>query len=49
MERTAMNNICAVSKRTTVGAKTYRGLRYELVIRLRTTTKFKITGLLKEG
>jgi hypothetical protein len=41
MERIVMNKIIsAVFKHTTASGKTYRGLRYELVIRIRTTTKF---------
>ena len=44
-----MNKIPAVSKRTPAGAKTYRGLSYEFVRRLKTSTKIKLTGLVKEG
>jgi hypothetical protein len=42
MGTSAMNKTSAVSKRTTAGAETYRGLPYEFVIRLQATTKIKL-------
>ena len=43
-----MYEISVISKCTTAGGKTDCALQYKLVTRIRTTTKFKLTVLLKE-